>query len=223
MYTFFLPFESSGPLKTENPLFLCTLSAAESLGLNRFSINPCRCCRHCFWDTTQHWLLREDSLENITWKRVSFRINSICSLPHILYSKWFPKNSFIETITRKIKDASESTSNYHVHLKARKGNTGSTLLNTNMRLLKIRSETRADQNTQLSLGQNAFEIKLNFLFLRSRSRVCFVGAPQSTVIWFQPEQAPQTDTGRQVSTGVAEQVSFHFLPSPRSADPATEK
>lgn len=64
------------------------------------------------------------------------------------------------------------TSNDHVHFRARKGKTASTLLNTNRRLLKMRS----DGNAQLSLGENAFGIKLNFLFLKGRSPVCFFGA-----------------------------------------------
>lgn len=99
------PFESASPLKTGKYVIpLCSQCPTESLVLNRFSINAC-CCFCCFWDTIQCWLLRKDSLENIIWKRVSFRINRICYLLPSLYSKWFPKNSFIGTIIRKIKDA----------------------------------------------------------------------------------------------------------------------
>lgn len=81
---------------------------AESLGLNRFSINACRCHCCCFGDTIQRWLLREDSLENLMWKRVRFRINSICYFSASLYGTWFPENSFTETITRKMKEAWEA-------------------------------------------------------------------------------------------------------------------
>lgn len=44
--------------------------------------------------------------------------------------------------------------------------------------------------------------------------MCFVGGLQITVIWFQPEQAPQTNPGRQALYRSGRRSQFSFLSKP---------
>lgn len=123
-------------------------------------------------------------------------------------------NSFVEAITRKIKGIFERiTSNCHVHLKARKGNTGSiTFPNTNMRLLKIMPEVRADRQTAAT-GVKRLWDKVQFLISKEGEQCVCLRSPTNysdlVSAWTSTLKA---NTGRQSLHGSDETNRFlHFL------------
>ena len=146
--SFLLPLECASPLKMETKSFLCTLKAqlrAQHLmgsQKKRKFLLQLLLLRYYSLLTSQESFHQKTSYE----REGSFQ-NKQCLPPPSLCSEWSLENSFVEAFARKIKDVQEGTSNCHVHLKAKKGNTGSTLLNTNMRLSKIVPEARADRQT----------------------------------------------------------------------------